>query len=272
MTSSYVSPSPSSLILPEAEVRVSPQDAASKRYDPSAPGGDNGNFDVSWDRRPVVVAVDVSPDLLDPSLGLCVEVGRVKKVSARFGVSRTGSTDIVWPSQTIAGVYTSGHDRRDGGHFDTSGAAITLDRQTLFPVTTRNQVIPLESITAFMQLRNVRYWDATNPNNLADAQVLVPSGGKVGMRSPGNRKGYAQAYYPARFAFRYSIINPADPLGGRIAGPRSSIITVGPKYHPFLVDEAVTLANSPRTHVQIDPRYVALNVTVWLGPDRLTEQ
>ena len=194
---------------------------------------------LTWLTSPEVVAVDISDDLLDPRLGLQLELGRYRPQHNSPLSVRSGHAAIVHPSTWVGAVALNGHDTRGGAH-NTNAGIVAVDRISEWAVTARNQVT-LVDLSPWFQLLNVDFFNA-GTLALDLVEVPCPSGLNKG-RIPGRRFPYSPRFQPGYFYFRYSVIGLRDGRRGRVAGawtPAAVVATCDP--FPFIHNAAVSQA------------------------------
>lgn len=220
-TNSSISKPSSGTSLPVPEVRiqslpeVQPANIlASRSYD-----GDP----LEWVKYPVIVAADIPVALLNPQLELRLEllryVGSGQKRDAGLKVSQPAGYKHPADFRNGAGTFT-GLDTHCG---IPTGISI-LDRQTVWQITDRNQIIPVD-LGGFFKLRSSLYRDLDGTNQVA--QILTPSWApSKGRRQNDIRKRvpYGPRRMPGYFAFRYSVKNLVDGRGF-LTGPLSKTLS-----------------------------------------------
>jgi len=176
----------------------------------------------------VVVAQEVSPALLDPAVGLQLELIRYRPRTAKWNPD-TSHKNASWvhPSN---GTPSDGHDRRGGEHRGAYAHMMPL-RTTEQLITARNQVIDVSQwMAAWCVYRPVRFIDSSSTMVESDPLPTM-CGDKRGAAN--SRVFYSALYSPLRFKFAYSIIDPTDPAGGRIMGPTTATVRLTTKQFAF---------------------------------------
>lgn len=248
-----------SLLLPAPKVRVTGGTAAWVQYEIPDSAWSGGTTTVFM--QPVTVAVSDLPS----GVGVQLELLRYRRRNAGINGSNGASgkqRGWVHPSNGPAPV--NGSWTRGGTHSGCSPAVEAL-RVTEWAVANTDVVDVSQSMLGFMALRRIGYRTVASTGPV-DADVLgISTVGFAKQRHPGRRFAYAGAYHPAPFAFRYSVVDPADLRGSRVSGPVSAPVFIHNEVFPFIVDAAASFAAGFQV-ASIAPGYDPTRLKAFVGP------
>lgn len=248
--------------LPAPKIRVTGGSAAWKTYDLPETNWAGGTIQVEC--QPVTVSVFDLPAGVKVQLELLRYSRRNAGIAASNGQS---GKQRAWVHPSHAPNPVPGHWTRGGAHSAIAPTVASL-RQTEWSVTNTDVVDVTQSLFGFMATRDIQYRSTAavapdyNPDQTVQGVSTVANGK---MRRPGRRFAYAPAFHAGLFRFRYSIVDPNDPRGARVAGPESEIVAVNTEVFPFVTDPGLSAAAGVPL-ANIDPRYNPARFRAWVGP------
>jgi hypothetical protein len=183
------------------------------------------------------VALDIPAVFFQPQYRLQLELLKYRRTNSSKQVvtpARRGSSDWVHPSHG----NLVGNDQRGGAHFDTFGNPINMSlRPSEWPITARNQIINVTQGAAgrcvYMRPGTTLYTAGLGPTYLPMPFYVIGNADRCQDRNPIRFRGTPGVLTMPKFRFRYSIVDPDDPRGGRISGPMSPTIVVGNHLPPL---------------------------------------
>lgn len=206
-----------------------------------------------------VVAVDIMPELLSPTLGLQLELVRYRTRSRPRINARPGGSHNAYVHPSHGPLPASGNDRRGGAQGGVDAAVLAI-RPTEWAVTARNQVIDVtQGMCGYLISGAVVYRQPSGVNTTV--KLPFPASAFSKNTNPGTRFPYAGRFKPGYYAFQYSVIT--DSRGGRTAGPLSNVMTITTDVYPFVPGPAFGPLSLPTA--SLDPRADGTKLRIWQG-------
>jgi hypothetical protein len=180
----------------------------------------------------------------------------------RYANGKKSKAGYKHPSNVASGLPLGG--RTHGGMQNVSGT-LSL-RQSEWAVTNYGQVIDVTSaLFGYMFFGEIRYRD--NTGNLNVIEGIYPF---RTTKTFGKRFAYSRLFTPARFRFRWSVLDLTDARKQRIFGPVSDVVTVSSLIFPFIPDLPIAAgpyagSSTASINAKYDPRLASM----WIGDGRL---
>lgn len=222
---------------------------------------------LTLNRYPIVIAEDISKDILD-NYQVFVEMVHYKRKGRRM---LAGNAEIQAAGYVVeSDLY---HDpanpsnilwrmpwpetfwnRNNSPHWTPQRQGIVLvniNRPNWYQVTSVNQSIPVyEYLNSRFYQANVEYRDTSGTlQTLANTFIPVYGSRSAGKNRATSRFAYSPFYTPLYVAFRYIVWNPNGgpidpdteaPYGEIISGPLSRVVKIGHEQFPFNYDYAAS--------------------------------
>ena len=152
---------------------------------------------------------------------------------------------------------------RGGSRATTTGAPNSQRMTTEWSVADADASFLIDTLGDFYMPGSVFYNTAAGPSG-GLLNVHVPSDRAArGFASPRNVFGYAAAYRPNYFKFRFSVSDPTDPRN-RITGPTGDTFVMAPSVHPFIQDIAAS-QTAGFVVVRLNDRFDPKAYNVWMN-------
>lgn len=184
------------------------------------------------------VALDIPTVFFQPQYGLQLELMRYRRTTTSKQVitpRRRGQSDWVHPAHG----GRSGNDQRGGDHFDQSGVPLNmLARPSEWSITTRNQVVNVTQGVAgrciYVRPGRAFFVNGFGPSFDSNPTYIIGNASRANHRYAAIFRGLPGVWSANKFRFRYSVVDPDDPRGGRISGPMSPVIMAGSHIPPVI--------------------------------------
>lgn len=158
--------------------------------------------------------------------------------------------------------------------------ALMAIKPSEWDVTSEGQVIDVtQGCHGWMAVRTVGWrsdqagWNGARFDLDRADQMLVPASLGNSHRSAGRRKAVSGWKKPGRFTVAWSIVDPADPRGGRIIGTHSKTFSLTSKHDPIIAKGSLIDPNPGGVlaweYGDINPAYNAQESRFFVGTGRL---